>query len=266
MGDAKGLIVKPIDAAAARDVVRRIHYSGKVVNNSTLHMGVYYNGSLEGAMQFGSPMDRRKVLPLVRGTLWNQMLELNRMAFSEALPRNSESRAMGVAFRLLRKHRPDIKWILSFSDATQCGDGTIYRASGFVLTGIKENLSMFEIPGFGVVPAMTLKPSRPTPIQSEIRRQFGAAGCDAGALVRAAGGKPLPGYQLRYIRFLDPTWRERLTVPAIPFASIPDAARMYRGETRRPDGRSEVHSVAGGETPTTPLHSTDDAGPGALRG
>ena len=96
MGDAKALIVKPIGAAEARDVVRRIHYSGKVVNNSTLHMGVYYNGSLEGAMQFGSPMDRRKVLPLVRGTLWNQMLELNRMAFSEALPRNSESRAMGV--------------------------------------------------------------------------------------------------------------------------------------------------------------------------
>ena len=265
MGDAKGLIVKPIDAAAARDVVRRIHYSGKVVNNSTLHMGVYYNGSLEGAMQFGSPMDRRKVLPLVRGTLWNQMLELNRMAFSEALPRNSESRAMGVAFRLLRKHRPDIKWILSFSDATQCGDGTIYRAAGFVLTQIVQNRGLFRLPDGEVCSVVTFADGPKG--GGETKRRHGyREGEGHGRFMRRVGAEQIPGYQLRYIRFLDPTWRERLTVPAIPFDKIPEAARMYRGVTRRPDGRSEVHSVAGGETPTTPLHSTDDAGPGALRG
>lgn len=32
-----------------------------------------------------------------------------------------------------------IEWVVSFADATQCGDGTIYRASGFLLTGIREN-------------------------------------------------------------------------------------------------------------------------------
>jgi hypothetical protein len=108
--------------------------SGKVVNNSQISIGVFIGGALEGAMQFGPPLDKRKLLGLVEGTPWNGMLELNRMAFSDALPRNSESRAMAVAFRMLRKHRPDIKWILSFSDGTQSGDGAIYRASGFVLT------------------------------------------------------------------------------------------------------------------------------------
>ena len=40
---------------------------GKIVNNSTLHLGAYPNDKLEGVMSFGSPLDKRKVLPLVEG-------------------------------------------------------------------------------------------------------------------------------------------------------------------------------------------------------
>lgn len=225
MGDAKSIVVKPIGSAEARDVVRRIHYSGKVVVNSTLHLGVFYAGRLEGAMQFGPPMSRRLVLPLVRGTKWNQMLELNRMALGDRLPRNSESRAMAVAFRMMRKHRPDIKWILSFSDATQCGDGTIYRASGFVLTGVRPNKSILLMPDGTRVTTKTLS-HNPT-----------ASGRNGVRAAIESGAKPLPGYQLRYIYFLDPSWRDRLTVPVIPFDKIPDAARMYRGK-RQPVGGS----------------------------
>ena len=137
MASAKDLVVKPIGSKDAAELVRRIHYSGKVTQNSQLHLGVFLDGRLEGAMQFGPSMDKRKMLGLVPGTGWNGFLELNRMAFSDRLPRNSESRALGVAFRMIRKHYQHIEWIVSFSDATQCGDGTIYRASGFVLTGIK---------------------------------------------------------------------------------------------------------------------------------
>jgi hypothetical protein len=230
MGLAKEIVVRPITSAEAREVVRRVHYSGKVVNNSTLHLGVFYAGRLEGAMQFGSPLDRRKVLPMVSGTEWNQMLELNRMAFTDALPRNSESRAMAVAFRLLRRHRPDIKWILSFSDATQCGDGTIYRAAGFVLTGVKVNTQTWKMPDGSVVSRTSMTKAQNTVITS------GAASMRG---VEARGGRPLPGYQLRYIYFLDQSWRSRLTVPVIPFDRIPDDARMYRG-VRQPVGGAGV--------------------------
>ena len=224
MGSAKKIVVRPIGSAEASDLVRRVHYSGKVTQNSQLHLGVYYAGRLEGVMQFGPPLDRRKVLPLVRGTLWNQMLELNRMAFTDALPRNSESRAMAVAFRMLRKHRPDIKWILSFSDATQCGDGTIYRASGFVLTGIKRNTTMLRLTDGSVVAAKTL---------DNHRLEGGRFG---SSVAKEKGAKPLPGCQFRYIRFLDPKWRDRLAVPVIPFKDIPAEARMVRGKrTRQPE-------------------------------
>ena len=49
--------------------------------------------------------------------------------------------------------------------------------------------------------------------------------------VKEVGGTILPGYQLRYIYFIDPTYRKRLTVPEIPFSRIDElGAGMYKGE------------------------------------
>ena len=59
MGSAKQIVVRPISQREASRVVQRCHYSGRSVQNSNLHIGVFYEGRLEGAMQFGSPIDRR---------------------------------------------------------------------------------------------------------------------------------------------------------------------------------------------------------------
>jgi len=88
VGDAKKIIVKPISSRDANLTIKRYHYSGKVVNNSQLHLGVFMDGKCGGAMQFGPSLDKRKMLGLVKGTLWNEFLELNRMAFADWLPRN----------------------------------------------------------------------------------------------------------------------------------------------------------------------------------
>jgi len=74
MGKAKNIILKPISGQDANAIVKKLHYSGKVVNNSRIHIGVFYNGSLEGAMQFGSPLDKSKVIGLVEDTKWNDLL------------------------------------------------------------------------------------------------------------------------------------------------------------------------------------------------
>lgn len=247
MANAKDIIVKPITAQAANAVVKRIHYSGKVVPNSQLHFGVYLGDKLEGAMSFGPSMDKRKTLGLVKNTGWNGFLELNRMAFSEMLPRNSESRAMAVAFRLIRKHYPHIEWIVSFSDGTQCGDGVIYRASGFVLTSIKKNAQMLKMPDGSVMARKTLDTPNHT----------GAGGKFGSAIAKANGAVALPGFQLRYVYFLNPAARERLTVPALPFSKISDmGASMYKGEkiTRVKKQDSEHPSELGGAVPTDTLH------------
>ena len=150
MASAKDIVVKVIPRKIADTFVKAHHYSGKVVNNSVLHFGCFLDSKLHGVMQFGSPLDKRKVIGLVADkdgnpVLWNEMLELNRMAFDDVLPPNSESRCISVAIRLIRKNAPHIKWIISFADGMQCGDGTIYRASGFKLTGFSSG-SMWRLP------------------------------------------------------------------------------------------------------------------------
>lgn len=231
MGKAKDLLVKPITSKAGNALIKRLHYSGRVVTNSQVHLGVYYQGRLEGCMQFGPSMDKRRVLPLVEGTKWNDMLELNRMAFSDRLPRNSESRAISVAMKLLKKHYPNLEWIISYADGTQCGDGTIYRASGFLLTGIKKNTTIWELDGktFSDLGVRTGK-NRAKEILGD-KAGVGFTGAASMRQFKDAGAKPLKGFQLRYIYFLNPEARQRLTVPVLPFSKIDEAgARMYKGK------------------------------------
>ena len=146
MGRAKEIEVKVIPAKIAIPFVKKHHYSGKVVPNSSLHFGVFLDGNLHGVMSYGPPMDKRKVMTLVDGTGWSNLLELNRMAFDDILPRNSESRAISMSIKLIKRNAPQVKWILSFADGCSCGDGTIYRASNFALTGIKKNSTILVLP------------------------------------------------------------------------------------------------------------------------
>lgn len=292
MTTAKDLFVKPIDSKSANSFVKRHHYSGKVVQNSQLHLGVFLADRLHGVMQFGPSLDKRKIQGLVSGTLWHEFLELNRMAFDDALPRNSESRALSVAWRLLRKNAPQVKWVVSFADATQCGDGTIYRAAGFVLTGIKKNDQIWIAPKEeGEASAResrtSLTDGRSKNQQSQanalclrisqtkgraithtasLRPGIGAIATAAwtggGSSMRAykdAGFTPLDGFQLRYIYFLDPTYRARLTVPELPYSEIDKrGAGMYKGErvsrgTGEIDSAPQTNAESEGASPIVPL-------------
>ena len=211
MGRAKEIIVKVIPAKIANEFVKKHHYSGKFVMNSVLHFGCFLDGKLGGVMQYGNPIDKRNVLGFVKtdnqttNEKWNEMLELNRMAFSDFLPKYSESRCISVSIKLIKKNAPHIKWILSFSDGTQCGDGTIYRASGFKLVGINKNSTIYELPSGETIAK-----------HGTSKRDF-------------AGAKRKEGYQLRYIYIIDKT--AELSIPEIPFNEIDKAgAGMYKGE------------------------------------
>lgn len=291
MHSAKDIVVHPIDRRDADAAVKRWHYSGKVVNNSQLHIGVFLDGRLEGAMQFGPSLDKRKIVGLVDGTGWNEFLELNRMAFSERLPRNSESRALAVTFRMMRKLAPQIKWIISFADATQSGDGAIYRAAGFALTGIKKNDQIWigpdnESVATSRVATDTRRPGRQrlfassmtmlgaklpsrqrTDILSRVTATKADRILDTGAASMKAfkelGWRPMDGFQLRYIYFLDSVAREHLTVPIIPFSEIERrGAGMYRGKSRAlgaDSGTAGDQPAGGGAIPTRALIESEGA-------
>ena len=213
MGRAKEIIVKVIPSKIANDFIKKHHYSGKDVPNSQLHFGCFLDGKLHGVMSYGPSTDKSKILPLIKNTGWNEFIELNRMAFDEYLPRNSESRCIAYSIKLIKKNAPQIKWIISFADGCQCGDGTIYRASGFKLTGIKENSGMRIDENGKVYSQVTFSAHKPNEMD-KFRKM-----------------KKLSGYQLRYIYFIDKSKEKDLTVPIIPFSKIDELnAGMYKGE------------------------------------
>lgn len=228
--NVKDIRIKAIDSKTANMFVKRHHYSGKVVQNSQLHFGAFYDDKLHGVMSFGASLDKRKTQGLVKGTGWNEFVELNRMAFDDFLPKNSESRSIAIAIRLIKKHAPQVKWIISFADATQCGDGTIYRASGFKLVAIKSNNQLFRLNDGRVFHKLSFENTRPTSIQKELRVKHDMEQSSVSKLLKAEGVEIIKGHQLKYVYFIDKSYQERLTVPVIPFGEIEKSgAKMYKG-------------------------------------
>ena len=234
MGRAREIEIKVIPSKIRNDFIKKHHYSGKVVNNSVLHFGCFLDGRLHGVLQYGNSLDKRKMMALVSDTGWNEFLELNRMAFDDYLPRNSESYCIGKTLRMIKKQAPHIKWVVSFADGCSCGDGTIYRASNFVLTGIRENFNLCQLPSGEKVHKMALE-SNPTCKRKELggASYYDITGgrFDFRKYVEFTHGEILKGFQLRYVYFLDKKSRAKLTVPEIPFSRIDEmGAGMYKGE------------------------------------
>ncbi len=209
MGRAKEIIVKVIPSKIANEFVKKHHYSKSFVQNSKIHLGCFLDDKLHGVLSYGNPQDKKKVINLVSNTNWNEMLELNRMAFDDYLPKYSESRCIAISIKLIRKNAPQIKWVISFADGTQCGDGTIYRASGFNLIKIKKNTSMWEN-------IHTNKKMQDMQFYHTMTKKDN-------------NWKQLEGVMFSYIYLIDKTCK--ITVPILPFSKIDEmGAGMYKGE------------------------------------
>lgn len=235
MAGVKDIVIRVIPAKMANDFVVKHHYSRKYCPNSQLHFGCFYKGGLHGVLSYGPSLQKRAMLGLVatenkgEREKWNEWLELNRMAFDDVLPRNSESRCLAVTFRLIKKNAPQIKWIISYADGTASGDGTIYRAAGFHLTDIKKNSTILVLPDGERIAKNII--TNGTSTRARYAKKLGLelwGGASVKPLIDA-GAREAPGFQLRYIKLLAPD--ARLLVPDLPFTAIDEAgAGMWRGE------------------------------------
>ena len=228
MSRVKDIRIKPIKPKDANRIIKKLHYSGKVTPNSQVHFGIFLDGKCGGAIQFGPSLDKSKIRGLVKGTGWNEFMEINRMATAEWMPKNTESRSLSVSLKILKKEYPHLKWIISYADATQSGDGAIYRACGFVLTKIKKNDRLYKMPDGEVAHGINMTDSN----LSQVVKENGWKGGETEKeFVERIGAEPLVGFQLRYIYFLDEDYRDRLTVEEIPYDKIDEYdAGMYKGE------------------------------------
>jgi len=225
MGRAKEIIVKVIPANIANEFVKLHHYSGKVAANPSIHFGWFLDDKLHGVLQYGSSMQKSNCIGFVENTGWNDFLELNRMAFDNYLPKYSESRCIAISILLIKKNAPHIRWIISYADGTQCGDGTIYRASGFNLIGINKNTTIYEMPNGFRFADIGLRAS-----SNVLKQKVGyKVGEKLSTFIKRTGARRIIGFQLRYIYLIDKSCK--ITVPILPFSKIDEmGAGMYKGE------------------------------------
>lgn len=132
----QNITLKMIDKSKCNNIIIKNHYSHKTATDShtLLHLGVFLDNELLGAMQYGYAMNPKSCSNLVEGTKINEYYELNRLWLNDKLPKNSESMVIGLSFKLIKKIRPKIKWIQSFADG-RVGVGTIYQATNFLYCG-----------------------------------------------------------------------------------------------------------------------------------
>lgn len=138
--------VKEITAKEGGAIVKQFHYSKKVVSNSKLHLGVFENetGRLVGCLQYGYPMNGAKTSTKISDDL--RMYELNRMVLEDDQPRNSESMAIGLCNKWLKRFS-DISWVLSFSDGKESNVGYIYQATNWDYLGYMVSDSFYCLDG-----------------------------------------------------------------------------------------------------------------------
>ena len=229
----------PIDSRSANEFVKRWHYSGKVCQNSQIHFGAMVGKNLVGVLQYGPSTDKRRMAQNM-GCGMNEFLELNRMALLDSAPKNSESRLIGITLRVLRKKYPFLRFIISFADACQCGDGTIYRASGFKLINIKKNSSLLHLPERALKEVKKYMPKCSKIVSDKslndiiARKSLDNKTTKGGkyltSIAKQYGATPIKGYQMKYVYFFDKEIEKNFKI--IPFDKIPDDVKMYKGNKR----------------------------------
>jgi hypothetical protein len=131
----------------------------------------------------------------------------------------------------MKKNAPHIQWIVSFSDGTQCGHGTIYQASNFKLTQIKENSRLIELPNGEKIHLLSMDVSQGGNKYSKDMKSKAMTSVKEYLDKHHKGWKPLVGYMYRYIYFLTKDAEARYTGEIIPFSKIKDMGiGMYKGE------------------------------------
>ena len=196
------LKVRPVPFRIAKAVLVRHHYLKSMPGGTQLALGAFVGARLQGVLTLGvgPPM----VFRLVDGAEPGDCATLSRLWLSEALPRNSESRVLGVVLRAL-KRCTSLKFLVSYADPAMGHRGGIYQAAGWLYTGLSQATTLIDL-GDGVP-----RHSRTVghAFGTHSIRHFEAHDIP----VRTVQQEP----KHRYLRFIDSSWRERLRVPVLPY-------------------------------------------------
>ena len=205
--DAFGRIVRdlkvaPIAQVDAKNLLVLHHYLHSFPGGTKLSFGIFYQSSLMGAITLG--VGPFLGYGLVDKATPEDCITLTRLWLEDDLPRNSESRVIGVLLRSLQKET-SLKFVLAYSDPAAGHLGTIYQATNWVYTGLSSAPPLYDI-GDGI-----LHHSRSLAhgLGTHSIRYLVSHGINVKTVPQ------MPKH--RYIYFLDQSWRSRLMAPVLSY-------------------------------------------------
>jgi hypothetical protein len=194
--------VKPVPVVIARRLIERWHYLHSLPGGTCLALGVFLISQLLGALTLG--VGPANAYALVKGAIPADCLTLTRLWLSDQLPRNSESRVLGIVLRNLKQHTR-VKFLVSYTDPVRGHLGIIYQATCWLYTGLSESVPLYDV-GDG-----RLRHSR------SLSHAFGTHSLQHFARHGIPVKLAPQSAKHRYVYFLNPAWQHRLKVPLLPY-------------------------------------------------
>ena len=196
------LQVRPVPMAIAKELLVREHYLHSMPGGTRLAFGVFLGHRFLGAMTIG--VGPYNVHRLVERTQPEDCATLTRFWLSSELPKNSESRVLGVVLRALKQHTR-LKFLVSYADPVHGHIGGIYQATGWVYTGLSEQMPLYDLGDGKVRHSRSLSHAYGT----HSVEHFSKHGVEIRLVPQAA--------KHRYLYFLDTEAKDRLRADALPY-------------------------------------------------
>lgn len=109
-------------------MIRR-HYIGKWPGVCVLTLAMLHGDAPVGVIVYALPP--RETAKRYGGVTW----ELARLWIEDSVPTNAETWLIGQSIRHIRRHRPDVEFLVSYADPSRGHTGMIYRAANWAQDG-----------------------------------------------------------------------------------------------------------------------------------
>lgn len=127
--------IKRIPFKQARQYIQAHHYSHGCHNGASPCYGLFDTDRLIGCLMFATPCSENVRASVFGAEYKDAVTELHRLHILDCTPKNTESWFISRCLKLLKKDKPQIKAVLSFSDTTEGHNGVIYQATNAYRVG-----------------------------------------------------------------------------------------------------------------------------------
>lgn len=134
MVEKSKLIMRELPAKLAKPIIEEGHYS-HYMPQSYLCLGFYYEEWLATVIVYGPPVGRNVAGSVFEGGTERNVWELVRLFSYDWAGKNSESRAIGLSIKYIKKHHPEVVALVSYADPYEGHQGGIYKATNWRFEG-----------------------------------------------------------------------------------------------------------------------------------